>query len=206
MKSDHLLPEVVVDELGDKVTSGLAEMIARTRDDLASYRRTFPSWVASATERGLFNWCHDRAWSHALEIFDGVHEVSFVDAMPTREVWVGTRYRLRVKKHDADGRITTYPTQGALDFYTQNAWRLDGLDEVHLAVGYRWHRDLREVGPAVLSLRDGLDNLVWMHDLPLPIARDYVAATPIVTADEPSAPQLGSPRTEVRRAEGDQPR
>ena len=108
MKSEYLSAEWVIDDLGDKVAQGLAMMVARTRADLALYRQTFPGWVANSTDRGLLNWCHDRAWAHAVVIFDGVREVSFVDRPPTREVYVGTRYRLRVKKHDIDGAIAEF--------------------------------------------------------------------------------------------------
>ena len=73
-----------------------------------------------------------------MVIFDGVREVSFVDRPPTREIYVGTRYRLRVKKHDIDGAIATYLTQGALDFLEQEPATFDGLEEIRLIAGYGW--------------------------------------------------------------------
>jgi len=113
-------------------------MVARPRQDLDVYRRTFPSWVADSTDRGLLNWCHDRTWAHATRIFDGVAGVSFIDSPPTREFYVGTRYRLRVKKHDIEGRVSTCLTQGALGFLEQEPATFDGLEEVRLIAGYRW--------------------------------------------------------------------
>ncbi|MGH3693438.1 MAG: hypothetical protein ACRDRX_05490 [Pseudonocardiaceae bacterium] len=56
MKSSYPLAEQVLEDLGDKVVQGLALMVAQTRDDLRVYRRTFPSWVADSTDRGLLNW------------------------------------------------------------------------------------------------------------------------------------------------------
>lgn len=99
MKSSHPSATEVLDDLGDKVAKGLALMVAQTRDDLRVYRRTFPLRVADSTDRGLLNWCHDRAWTHAMRIF----------------------------------------------------------------AGYRWDPELREVGAAVISLRDGADHLVCTH-------------------------------------------
>lgn len=179
-------------ELGDKVVQGLALMVAQTRDDLQVYRRTFPSWAADSTDRGLLNWSHDRAWAHALRIFDGVPEVSFVDQPPLRELWVGTRYRLRVKKHDVEGRVSTYLTQGALDFMEQEpAQTLDGLDEVRLITGYRWDAELRELGPAVISLRSGPEKVIWTEILDEPVNGAVVSAVPIVPADGPRPPEIG---------------
>lgn len=204
MKSSHPSAESVLDDLGDKVVQGLALMVAQTRDDLQVYRRTFPSWAADSTDRGLLNWSHDRAWAHALRIFDGVPEVSFVDQPPLRELWVGTRYRLRVKKHDIDGQISTYLTQGALDFMEQEpAQTLNGLDEVRLIAGYRWDAELRELGPAVISLRSGPDKVVWAQILDEPVDGTVVSAVPIVPTDGPRAPEIRLTSDDEDRGQGE---
>ncbi len=61
--------------------------------------------------------------------------------------------------------MSTFLTQGALDFLEQQPMALDGLDEIRLITGYRWDPELREIGAAVISLRDGSDRVIWMHDL-----------------------------------------
>jgi hypothetical protein len=190
MKSSYPSAEHVLEDLGDKVVQGLALMEAQTRDDLRVYRRTFPSWVADSTDRGLLNWSHDRAWTHVMRIFDLIPEVSFVDQPPTRELYVGTRYRLRVKKHDIEGRVSTYLTQGALDFLEQEPATLDGLEEVRLIAGYRWDAELREVGAAVISLRNGSDHLVWMHELDEPADGAVASTMPILPSTEPHTPEI----------------
>lgn len=144
MKSEYPLPEQVLDDLGDKVAQGLALMVGRTRTDLETYRRTFPAWVADSTDRGLLNWCHDRAWVHALRIFDGVPEVSSVDQPPTREL-------------------------------------------------YRWDPERRELGAAVISLRDGYDHVIWMHELDEPAGGVGTTTTPILSPTEPSVPEIEMP-------------
>jgi hypothetical protein len=204
MKSSHPSATEVLDDLGDKVAEGLALMVAQTRDDLRVYRGTFPLWIADSTDRGLLNWCHDRAWAHAMRIFDGIPEVSFVDQPPTRELYVGTRYRLRVKKHDLEGHVSTFLTQGALDFLEQELATLDGLEEVRLIAGYRWDPELREVGAAVISLRDGADHLVWMHELDQPAGGAVVSAVPILPPAGPRTPEIGMVSDDGRnqRAEG----
>jgi len=193
MKSEYPSAEQVIDDLGDKVAQGLAIMVARTRADLALYRQTFPRWVADSTDRGLLSWCHDRAWAHAVAIFDLVREVSFVDRPPTRELYVGIRYRLRVKKHDIDGAIATFLTQGALDFLEQEPATLDGLEEVRLIAGYGWDPELREIGAAVISLRDGHNKVIWMHELDEPTGGVTGTTTPILPPTVPRPPRIERP-------------
>ncbi len=199
MKSTYASEDAVVADLGDKVIAGLAFAVARTRSDLSVYRRTFPGWVADHTERGLLGWCHDRIWRHLLEVFEGVDAVSFVDRAPLREMYVGTRYRLRLKKHGAEDRIGTYPTEAALAFLEQETMTLDGLEEVRLIAGYRWDAEQRTVGAGVLSLRDGNSNVVWTHVLSEPADTSFTEATPIVPPSAgPRAPEISLPAVDER--------
>lgn len=188
MKSVYPSPAEVLDDLGDKVVLGFAVMTARTRDDLRVYRSTFPGWSAAATDRGLLAFAHDRAWAHVVEIFDDAPNIFFVDKPPTREVFVGTRYRLRIKKHDIDGRVSTYPTPGALAFMDQGQLTFDGLEEVRLVAGYRWDPELREIGAPVISLRDGYTNIIWTHELDEPADPGIVSVTPILPTMSPQLP------------------
>lgn len=188
MESAHISAERVVEELGDKVVDALALMVAHVRDDLRVFRRTFPSWFADSTDRGLLDFAHDRAWAHLTRLLDDVDEVSFVDEMPKREFYVGTHYRLRVKKHNAEGQVSSYPTLSAQLFMTQEP-TLDGLEEVRLVAGYRWDSELRQVGVPVISLHDG-DRVIWDHDLNEPEDPQIVSAVPIVPAGGPTPPQI----------------
>lgn len=205
MKSGYPSEEDVLADLGDKVAQGIAHAVAQTRSDLKVYRQVFPGWVADATDRGLLTWCHDRAWAHLGAVFDEVGEVSFVDQAPLREMYVGTRYRLRFKKHGLQDQVTTYPTQTALAFLEQGACTLDGLDEVHLVAGYRWDPVLREVGAGVVSLRDGKQNVIWTHVLAEPEG-SVQAATPILPATGPQTPLIDMPAAheDDDRAGGDE--
>jgi len=52
---------------------------------------------------------------------------------------------------------------------------LEGLEMVRLVAGYRWNAEAREIGESVIgesviSLRDGMDNVVWTRRLPEPTA------------------------------------
>lgn len=122
-----------------------------------------------------------------------MREVSFVDQMPTREIYVGTRYRMRVKKHDIEGGVSTFLTQGALDFLEQQPMALDGLDEIRLITGYRWDPELREIGAAVISLRDGSDRVIWMHDLDDPPGGAGATTTPLLPPSQPRLPEVTMP-------------
>lgn len=192
MKSHPESAEVMAD-LGEKVTEAFARAVSRARVDLAKYRETEPGIVAQSSERGLANWIHDRLWHHVASLVDGLPDIQIVDAEPVREVFVGVRYRLRAKRHAEDGSISTYATTGAMDFLVQPPTQetLAGLEEIRLIVGYVWDKQTRAIGPAVLSLRDGKDAIVWVAELPDP-GTGYAGGTitPMPTAPEPPAPVI----------------
>ncbi|MCW2768436.1 MAG: hypothetical protein JWO11_4395 [Nocardioides sp.] len=189
MESAYVSVEQVLDGLGDKVVDALTLMVAQVRDDMNVFRRTFPAWAADSTDRGWLNFAHDRAWAHLTRLLDDVDEVSFVDQTPTREFYVGTLFRLRVKKHDAEGEVSSYPTLSAKMFMVQAPATFDGLEEVRLVAGYRWDAELRRIGPPVISLHDGAD-VIWVHELDEPADPQIVSAVPIVPAGGPTPPQI----------------
>lgn len=155
----------VVDECGDKVIDALRQAMADAGRDLTAYRRWRPLWVAAHSDRGLANWIHDRIWDHVVTSLSRVSTVTIRDEGVTREFMVGTRYRLRVKRHSADGLIQNYPTQTALDFEVQPTGTIPGLEETRLYCGYVWDREERQMGSAVVSLHDGQDEIVWISEL-----------------------------------------
>lgn len=122
----------------------------------------------------------------------------FVDSGPTREILVDDTYRLRIKRHDAHGRVTSYPTATANAFFEQLSLelQLDGGSEVRLVAGYRWMPEAREIGAAVLSYRDGVENLVWMVELPEP--SQGTPAVPIAGPSVPPRPTIGLPDADGR--------
>lgn len=189
MESAYISEELVVDGLGDKVVDALTLMVAQVRDDMRVLRRTFPSWAADSTDRGWLAFAHDRAWAHLTRLLDDVDEVSFVDQMPTRELYVGTLFRLRVKKHDAEGQVNSYPTLSARMFMTQEPETLEGLEEVRLVAGYRWDSELHQIGAPVISLHDGA-RVIWVHELDEPADPQVVSAIPIVPTDGPVPPRV----------------
>ncbi|WP_068897888.1 hypothetical protein [Planomonospora sphaerica] len=183
----------VLADLGDKVAEAFARSVARTTADLAEYREIKPSWVSQASERGLANWIHDRLWYHLTVLLDGVPEVRLVDSEPTREIFVGYRYRLRAKRHGDEGNVSTFPTPGAIEFLFQPPAQetISGLEEIRLIVGYTWDKEARAMGQAVLSLRDGKDEIVWLVELP-DVGTGYESGTltPMPVAPEPSTPVI----------------
>ncbi|BBY60608.1 hypothetical protein MSAR_37440 [Mycolicibacterium sarraceniae] len=76
-------------------------------------------------------------------------------------------------------RISTYPTRTAIEFWQQNNDMLPGLEEVRIAVGYRWDNELREIEAPVVSLRDGRDNVIWAIELSEPAEGEKVSWKPI---------------------------
>ena len=182
--------ETVLDDLGDKFLTALGEAVAATRGDLAEYRSAFPHFVADASARGLANWIHDRLWIHFSTQLQDLSDVELREKGATREILVGTTYRLRLKRHHDKGEVSTYPTQMALEFLSQlpEEPALPGLEGVHLIAGYHWLDDAHDIGPAVLSLRDGQNNILWIKELPEAGAADSVETLP--DQPEPRRPTI----------------
>jgi hypothetical protein len=196
MKS-HPSAEDVIGDLGDKVAEGFARALALTREDLVEYRRVAPSFAGQASERGLANWIHDRLWYNLGVYLDGLDEVHFHDQEPHRELRIGLRYRFRVKRHTETGGVSTYLTQTAMDFLQQVPVQepFDGFEEICLIVGYVWDSEARSIGPAVISLREDRDKVIWVHEL---LAPPQTGARPV----SPLPPQI-DPKPPVVAVESD---
>jgi len=202
MKS-YPTPDQVLADLGDKVTEALSGSVLLARDDLLDYRNARPAWVAEHTERGLASWIHDRQWYHLVAMLSEIPGVSLRDAEPVREIYVGLNYHIRVKRHHWDGRVSTYPTQGALDFMAQPPEQeaLDGLHEIHLLAGYFWDRDIRDITAPVLSLRDGVDRTLWLIELPPPDRGQGTGTDTLPISPSPTPPTILPSRHPVEEGE-----
>lgn len=159
---------MIIDALGDKVVSGIVKAVADSRADLATYRKAFPSWVVDASQVGLANWINDRVWAHLETEIDGLPDTHVFKSGSTRELFVGTEFRIRVKRHGVSGKIESYPTQTAIEFYDSEALdQIPGLDELCLTAGYIWSKDDRQLGAAVIALSRELGvNPRWVVTLP----------------------------------------
>lgn len=198
--NSHPAQDLVLDELGDKVQVAIARSVSAARADLSEYRELRRSWVADHSERGLANWIHDRVWAHLVRQIDGDADITIVDEEPTRSFRVGTKYLVRVKRHGVGDKISTYPTQTALQFYMQGVQPLfPEIDEVRLAAGYLWDPETRAVGDAVLSMRDGKDNVVWSVVLDIESGGEAVTIRPMPTM--PTPPTIDFPGADQSDAE-----
>lgn len=191
--------EEVFDGLGDKVINILGQAVILTRQDLERYQQALPGFVPQHSQRGLANWISDRLWHHVMTLSDGIPDIFIFDKGATREMVVGFNYRLRIKRHDKKARVEAIPTQTALEFFSQPPvqLQLEGLEQVNLTAGYIWLKDSHEIGPAVLSFRDGKDNVIWCEELPdtaqLPVVE------PLHAGEEPEKPVLEPRRSALRR-------
>lgn len=159
-------PEIVLNDLGDKVVAALAQCVESARNDYATHRLEHPDWVADATGRGSGNFIHDRMWAAIAAELDGADGVMLVDKEPFREVVVNARYCILLKRHDLFGGISGYPTQRAMDFWEQDQYQIDGTGIINLVAGYEWDKELRKMGRPVLSLRNARDDVLWVVELP----------------------------------------
>lgn len=148
-------PDQVLTDLGDKFLAALVN----ARADLGMFQDWQPGWFVSFSNRFTANFLHERVWAVLVERVDELDNVVVVDQEPHRQVFANA-YVLRVKRHHPGDRISSYPTQSALRFWSSEI-TLPGLERVSLALGHMWDADLRRVGDAVVSFRDELDKPVW---------------------------------------------
>lgn len=180
----------VREALGEKVCQAFWDAVAATRADLGEYRSLRPDWVSAHSKSGLAHWLQDRLWAHMTIELDGLPDVDMSDREPHREIGVGYTYRFRVKRHKAGGKVETYPTPLALRFMAQGQATLDGLEEINLIVGYEWDDELREVGPAVVSLRDAI-GVKWCEPLDDPHSGEGGGnVAPVVPHTAPPSPVI----------------
>ncbi|MEZ0166996.1 hypothetical protein AB2L27_19760 [Kineococcus sp. LSe6-4] len=206
--SSYPTSQDVLDDLGDKVVNALATALDRASADLREYRAWKPGHVAAMTKRGLANYLHDRIMDHVSQLLDDDSSVHVPRTEPTRDITIGLRYRIRIKKHDNVGRVATYPTQGALGFFLQTPTLLGliGLGETKLCVGYEWDNDLGVMARSVVSLHDGYeDPPVWVVDLPAATPQAGTGVTvPVPPAIGPRAPVIDiSPKLGDNREENE---
>lgn len=153
--------DTVLTDLGDRFVRSAIEAVDGARDDYSALRAERPSWFPGYSSRGTANLLHERIWDRLVRAVGGMDGVHVVDQEPVRELRCGTQYLIRVKRHHPGDRISAYPTRASGMFWSNSVPTLEGLELFSLAFGYMWDAELRAVGEAVLSFRDGKDNPIW---------------------------------------------
>lgn len=180
----------VLAALGDKFLQNLVAAVDHTRDDLEAMRVWRPGWFPTMSDRCLANLIHDRLWAHMLSLGDDQSGVTMHESGATREIVIG-QFRLRLKRHQFDGRVSNYPTQTAIEFWIQqNDGVLPGMEEITLAAGYRWHKDTKSIGVAVVSYRDGQENMIWAMELRGATSGETVTPITWAPVDTPDLPTI----------------
>ena len=162
--------EVILGWLGDKMIEALGFAVAMTRVSLERYRSVMPELAMSHSPRGLANMIHDWLWNHLLHQIDGMDGVTAVESGPLRELVIGDRIRIRVKRQSATGSVATYQTQLALAFYQQpeQLSLFEVPPEIKLVFGYIWDSENREIGSATVSYPLGIRRSLWVYEIPKP--------------------------------------
>lgn len=190
--------------LGQPVLSAIVTARDNSAADFAGWRRDSPAEIARATSRGLANRISDSFVAHMIAALDGVDGVVFRERGLARQFVVREKVVLICKRHDAKDKISSYPTRTALDVWGGVA-TLEGMGTINLAAGYRWDKELREIGVPVLSYRRGLRaRPTWVVDLN---RGEGGAAAPvrIVPPTGPSLPTLDLPDFGEQRKDGSRP-
>lgn len=157
--------QAVLDDLGDKFLDSYLKAVDIARADLDDFREFRPEWFVNFSKRFVANFIHERLWDGMTRGVADHDDVTIVDKEPVRQIIFDSKYLMRFKRHKKDLKIASYPTSGALAFWTNRAEPLPGMDLNSLALGYIWDVDTGEIGDAILSFRDGKDNPIWSVSL-----------------------------------------
>lgn len=148
----------VLDKIGHEFVAAYVEALVSAKERYRQFRQSsfFP---ALASQRLVANYIHDWLWAELVSRVESLSHVRVVDQEPIRQVYVD-KYRIRLKRHDVDESISTYPTAGMRAFWTAGE-PLPGLEEYALAFGYVWDAQAREIGDGIITLRATHDEVVW---------------------------------------------
>ncbi|QLF84844.1 hypothetical protein SEA_BBQVALINDRA_34 [Gordonia phage BBQValindra] len=152
-------PQTVIDDLGDKFLMAFVQSVTGASEDLRALGEWRPEWYVTYSQRFIANFIHERMWARTTREVSSHPDVHVVDKEPTRQIVVGS-YVIRFKRHKPTLQIRSYPTAGALAFWTNRA-SLPGMDQHSLALGYIWDAESGQIQSAIVSYRDGTDNPIW---------------------------------------------
>jgi hypothetical protein len=155
----------VLGDLGIDFVHAFMDAVDGARSDFGAFKDWQPGWFPSFTGRFTANFLHERIWARLVRAVDGMEGIHVNDHEPVRELRSGTTYLIRIKRHHPGDRISAYPTEGSSAFWSNGMLTLEGLESFSLALGYYWDAELRAVGNAILSFRDGKDNPIWAIQL-----------------------------------------
>lgn len=161
MESAEFTQDAVLRHLGSPFVNSFVDAVSGARDDFEELQAWQPGWFTHFTNRTLANIAHDRIWTRLTSQLDEDSDVTVRDEEPYQEMYVGARYRIRVKRHHADERISSVATTNAKSFWTSGD-PLPGLESYSLAVGYYWEAETRTIGEPVISLRESMDVAYWV--------------------------------------------
>ncbi len=149
---------VVLEEIGHEFIAAHVSALARVKERYQDFRQSafFPPL---ATQRLVANFIHDWLWAELVSQVESLSHVTVVDKEPLRQIYV-EKYRIRLKRHDVNEAISTYPTAGVRAFWTTGE-PLPGLEEYALAFGYVWDDQSRQIGDGIITLRSSHDDVVW---------------------------------------------
>lgn len=160
--NSHPDEQKVVDDLGDKFLEAFMSSVGIAKTNLDEFRDFRPEWFINFSKRFVANFIHERIWDSMVRTVSGSDGVHIVDEEPVRQIHIGENYVVRFKRHTGKLNISTYPTGGALAFWTNRATaQLPGLELWTLAMGYIWDPEEGKIGDAILSFRDSKNTPLW---------------------------------------------
>jgi hypothetical protein len=174
--------EAVLAELGPAFVGTVADCVDLARQDWESFQGEQPKLVPGFFNRDSADIIHVFLRQHLKVGFETSVDTIVREADPNfelvKQVPPCRTYVCRVKRHSIGDRVVSYPTRSAIDFFGGMPV-FPGMDEIHLAVGYRWDPDLKAIRDAVISYHEGMENPIWAVTLERAAGTGVVTPTPI---------------------------
>lgn len=149
-----------------------------------------PTGMAPYLQRHVASFLHERIWGRMLPTLRGMPGAKVIDQEPERSVAIGSRYHVRFKRHRRGGTISTFPTDSAVRFWSNRAEPISPDVEVwSLALGYLWQDD--QVKHALISLRESMDEIVWVRPLELALGASGAQEVSALTVESVDLPDFG---------------
>ncbi|MDR1293439.1 MAG: hypothetical protein LBK59_00535 [Bifidobacteriaceae bacterium] len=197
----------ILNDLPDQLLQALFDAVEAAALDWRQHTAEHPDWTAPMYERDTAGWIHARLRSHLSQRLDGLGGVSIVDREPNYVITAlgadGRMYQCRVKRHNENDLISSYPTVSDRQFWGDEPSEFDELDVIRLALGYRWDRDARSVGVSVVSYRRGKNNPIWAVEIQRSAVRGSVLTFTPISPTLPAVDLLDAQRA-VQPASGEE--
>lgn len=174
-------------DVGSGVLEGLYAAVEYARNEWQSFLVQHHEKLEFTGQSMSAGFIHSCITSFLGKNWQGDKAITISFKSNTFEFSLASKYVGRVKRHSPDDKISSYPTEGAEDFWSGPV-ALEGMEMYPITIGYYWDADTMTIGDPVITLRQSIDKAVWSYKL---TAQEGFGRTrSIVLESLPAMPEL----------------